>query len=188
MMDFGLQLSLSDLEIAELDWHTDWHTIRQLNAELKLKGLKRCPACGNILSVDQFGKNSAENDGRCCYCLSCFRKHSREYNRRKRQPQWKIEAEVKKRQAIELLGGQCARCGYNEFQRGLSFHHVNPATKATTISNLIGTHRLGISDQSVLEELDKCILLCRNCHAGLHAGEWEPTFVKRDGLGWTLED
>lgn len=60
---------------------------------------------------------------------------------------------------IDYKGGLCQLCGYNECHRSLDFHHVDPAQK---VSNLGGKHCVGWD--TLRSELDKCVLLCRNCH------------------------
>ena len=68
-----------------------------------------------------------------------------------------------KQKAIEYLGGKCSICGYNKCSRALEFHHINPDEKDNTISNLYN-----YSWEKIKKELDKCILLCANCHRELH--------------------
>jgi hypothetical protein len=87
-----------------------------------------------------------------------------------------------KRVMVDLAGGHCQRCGYQEFLSALEFHHVDPETKQATPAFAIRSGNFEIA----YEELDKCVLLCRNCHMALEAFDWEPIFVKRDGLGWTI--
>lgn len=69
-----------------------------------------------------------------------------------------------KKECIEYKGGKCYICGYNKYQGSLDFHHINPKDKDFTISG--GTK----SFESLKQELDKCILVCRNCHSEIHAG------------------
>lgn len=69
---------------------------------------------------------------------------------------------VKKRKGIEYLGGCCVRCGYNKFDGALQFHHKNPKEKSFNIS----TSSKGW--EAIKKELDKCELLCANCHAEEH--------------------
>ena len=65
------------------------------------------------------------------------------------------------------MGGKCCRCGYNKCEAALELHHVDPTTKdADTTKNL----RLISDEVRVNEELDKCILLCSNCHREEHYG------------------
>jgi hypothetical protein len=63
-------------------------------------------------------------------------------------------------------GGACALCGYACCLRALEFHHLSPATKRFSIA---GSHTR--SWKSLRTELDKCILVCSNCHDEIEAGE-----------------
>lgn len=68
-------------------------------------------------------------------------------------------------QAIEYKGGQCERCGYNQCLDAFEFHHRDPTQKDFSISNKGYTR----SWKKVQEELDKCAILCANCHREVHA-------------------
>jgi hypothetical protein len=70
---------------------------------------------------------------------------------------------VLKQKCVEYKGGKCERCNYNKSLRALTFHHIDPKEKDFSIS---GNHCR--SFESVKKELDKCILLCANCHAEEH--------------------
>lgn len=67
-------------------------------------------------------------------------------------------------QAIEYGGGSCQKCGYKKSLRALSFHHKNPAEKDFGLS----ARGLTRSWEKIKIELDKCILVCANCHMELH--------------------
>lgn len=71
-----------------------------------------------------------------------------------------------KQKAIKYLGGKCEICGYNKCLEALDFHHINPLNKNKKISNLYNR-----SWNVIKEELDKCQLLCANCHRELHSKE-----------------
>jgi len=66
-----------------------------------------------------------------------------------------------------LKSNGCAICGYNKYVGALDFHHVEPKSKKYYIS----PQRLYRKD--FFEELNKCILLCKNCHAELHKEDCE---------------
>ncbi len=68
-----------------------------------------------------------------------------------------------KQKAVDYKGGKCARCGYKGCNAALIFHH--PGQKSFGISN--GTIH---SWAKVKVELDKCVMLCLNCHAEEHWG------------------
>jgi len=69
-----------------------------------------------------------------------------------------------KQRLVDYKGGKCQICGYNRCINALEFHHVNPEEKDFTISG--GTK----SFDTLKPEIDKCILVCSNCHREIHAG------------------
>jgi len=67
--------------------------------------------------------------------------------------------------AIDHLGGRCSQCGYDRCLDALEFHHVESSVKDFGISNRGYTR----SWKRVQEEIEKCVLLCANCHREHHA-------------------
>ena len=81
-----------------------------------------------------------------------------------------IDAVRKRRKKVRLMavqykGSRCDRCGYDRCVDALEFHHLDSSRKDFGISDRGYTR----SWQKVREELDKCILVCANCHRELHA-------------------
>jgi len=74
-----------------------------------------------------------------------------------------------KLEALEYKGGKCDKCGYNKCPGALIFHHLDPKEKDFGIS-ADGIYR---SLEKIKPELDKCILVCTNCHAEIHHAEKE---------------
>lgn len=68
--------------------------------------------------------------------------------------------------AIEYKGGKCIFCGYCKYQGTLEFHHLDRKKKDFGLSEK-GITR---SWDKIQKELDKCILVCANCHRELHGG------------------
>jgi hypothetical protein len=66
--------------------------------------------------------------------------------------------------AINYKGGKCIRCGYDKCPRSLDFHHLDPGEKDFSISQNGDT----ISFDRIKAEIDKCILVCKNCHGEIH--------------------
>lgn len=79
---------------------------------------------------------------------------------------------VKRRKAnlIKVFHSQCCICGFNAFQEALEFHHVDPSQKEFGITDG-GAVTKALSKQ--LDEMRKCVLVCANCHRGIHAGYLE---------------
>ena len=85
----------------------------------------------------------------------------------KNTPKKELEKSYYKRtkeKLIEYKGGKCQVCGYNKCTSALEFHHLDPSQKDFTISG--GTK----SFENLKPEVDKCILVCANCHREIHAG------------------
>ncbi len=68
-----------------------------------------------------------------------------------------------KEKSVEYKGGKCFICGYDKCNRSLQFHHQNPSEKDFDFNRIRNWER-------VKKELDKCILVCANCHAEIHDG------------------
>lgn len=68
---------------------------------------------------------------------------------------------------IQYKGGKCEKCGYNKSKSALDFHHRNPLDKKFGIAKGVS---LAYGLPLLLEEIQKCILLCSNCHHELHDG------------------
>ena len=72
--------------------------------------------------------------------------------------------------ALQLKGFQCQVCGEGR-PAALCFHHREPSEKKMTLDSRTFASRKW---DSVKEEIDKCDLLCHNCHQILHFGDsWE---------------
>ena len=69
-----------------------------------------------------------------------------------------------KKQLVKEKGGKCSICQYDKCISALEFHHINPKEKEfeLKISSTIK------SKEVYLKELEKCILVCANCHREIH--------------------
>jgi hypothetical protein len=70
-----------------------------------------------------------------------------------------------KQKCVEYKGGKCELCGYNKCNSALDFHHKDPTEKEFTIAHA----RLTTFNEKIKMELDKCSLLCANCHRETHS-------------------
>lgn len=89
----------------------------------------------------------------------------------KDRAQYNIQAVAKRRRkikvmAIEYKGGKCCVCGYDKYVGALDFHHLDEKSKNFDLS----TKGLTRSWDRTKTEVDKCILVCANCHREIHAG------------------
>jgi hypothetical protein len=72
--------------------------------------------------------------------------------------------------AVELKGGKCSICGYSKYIGALEFHHIDEKRKNFGLS-MNGITR---SWEKTKLELDKCLLVCSNCHREIHGGIINP--------------
>jgi predicted DNA-binding protein YlxM (UPF0122 family) len=93
-----------------------------------------------------------------------------EIERRKRNyERVKSRRQKLKEMSVEYLGGKCMKCGYNKCIAALDFHHRDPNEKEFSVSKY-----QNLSWLKIMIELDKCDLLCSNCHRELHYEEhWD---------------
>ena len=71
----------------------------------------------------------------------------------------------KKRVLVEHLGGACILCGYDKCIEALDFHHKPGVDKSFGIGS-----ELNCGLEKLIPEVEKCVLLCANCHREIHAG------------------
>lgn len=89
-------------------------------------------------------------------------------------PQGKIKNSVRrnknrfrtKSEYRERFGAKCQVCGYDKCQNALHFHHINPSEKKFAISDSL---RITRTKEEIDNEINKCILVCANCHTEIHA-------------------
>jgi len=75
--------------------------------------------------------------------------------------EWRKRTKLK---LVEYKGGKCQICDYNKSITALHFHHLDPNEKDFSISGK------SLSFDKLKNEVDKCILVCSNCHSEIHEG------------------
>lgn len=109
--------------------------------------VKPCPICGKEKSITEFPR-----DWGAAPCKDCLSKSNRDKKREF------------KRKIVEYKGGKCVLCSESSLPV-LEFHHIDPSKKEFSFGSKQPT-----VFAKVKEELDKCVLLCSNCHKKVHAG------------------
>lgn len=69
-----------------------------------------------------------------------------------------------KEELVAYKGGSCERCGYDRYIGALEFHHKDPSEKDFALAKKGATRSIEI----LKKEVDKCNLLCANCHREVH--------------------
>lgn len=138
------------------EYHAEWYQQKKASGKLRNQYLEHkeaglCPTCG---------KETPQNyrKVRCPDCISRKRKHS------------SVKRAYLKQKAIEYLGGKCADCHQTfECVAIYEFHHRHGEQKDYPISWAISSHLPDF--ETMITELDKCDLLCANCHRVRHFHE-----------------
>jgi hypothetical protein len=73
--------------------------------------------------------------------------------------------DLRRERAVEYLGGRCSRCGYDTCKEALDFHHTRDKKFSISGNETRAWKELVVG-------LDKCALLCANCHRELRASVW----------------
>lgn len=73
-----------------------------------------------------------------------------------------------KQKCVDYKGGCCEVCGYKKCLRSLVFHHKNPLEKDFAIGESRPGFKKVRNFEEIKSELDKCQLLCGNCHNEIH--------------------
>lgn len=72
----------------------------------------------------------------------------------------------KKEKLVKICGGKCVLCGYSKYSGALDFHHIKPSAKSFSLS----VRGLAYAWDTLVKEAQKCVLLCKNCHAEVENG------------------
>lgn len=64
---------------------------------------------------------------------------------------------------VDYKGGKCEKCNYNKCIDALEFHHLDPNEKDPNFKSI---RYWGLEKAKI--ELNKCALLCSNCHREEH--------------------
>ncbi len=116
----------------------------------KMNKRKNCSKCGiEKTSENTFSPKEGMWSPQCRRCLEAKGKRSR------------INI---KQNAVDYKGGCCQVCGYKKCLAALDFHHLDPTQKEFTVAR----KKLNVDNEEMRLELDKCALLCANCHRQEH--------------------
>ena len=86
--------------------------------------------------------------------------------------------------AVSYKGGKCQICGYDKCPAAFEFHHIDNVLKNFSISTKMQSWKV------IKPELDRCALVCSNCHKEIHDG-LHPKFLEQEEAFYddeTLED
>jgi hypothetical protein len=112
---------------------------------------KCCSKCDKTKSIEEFRRREKGKEARRSECRDCYNKDSRKRNERN------------VRLLREYLRNKGCKCCGNTNPLHLQFHHVRGEKKAK-ITDMVKGRR---SWESILEEMEKCDVVCANCHQAI---------------------
>jgi hypothetical protein len=136
--------------------------------------MKRCPKCERDKSLTDFNRNRKRSDGLQDHCRSCDNAANRAwYNDNKERALIRIERNKKiqrtKCNRYVLAHKQANPCQCGESRpAALTFHHRDREAKVGNVSDLASVG----SYQKMVAEIEKCDVMCWNCHMILTAEEF----------------
>lgn len=131
----------------------------------------KCSKCGEEKELEHFNKRNNTKRGYSHWCKKCYNFYDKSRYKKEKK---KIVGQKKKRKHLirewfeeykSFL--KCEHCGENH-PACFDFHHLDGSEKDDCISVLVGG---GYAVKRIKEEIDKCIVLCANCHRKLHYEE-----------------
>jgi predicted DNA-binding protein YlxM (UPF0122 family) len=144
--EIGKQFFLSRITISRILKKSGIELIRHATTYNKIQKIeKKCEICENVF---QSTSNNIHTNPICGTCKTSIRRYN-----------MKIKL-------MDLKGGKCCDCGSYDLDISCyEFHHLDPTKKDFNLSSL---NVAKIFIEKVLKELEKCILLCSNCHRERH--------------------
>lgn len=144
-----------------------------------------CRHCQQWKKIECFQKGTRRRDGLKSFCKDCENQYyrgkrsgidSRQTERRRKRREERI---------LQVLSDQnngCYQCGtYYDISSVYEFHHLDSSQKEYRVAQLIGQ-----ANDRWLTEIEKCILVCSNCHRIIHrgvVGGSNPDYYKTDRYG-----
>ena len=154
--------------------------------------MEQCTGCGKIKEEDQFHKNG--KGGLRAWCKACCsvwqKEHYQESGIKERISEQqkgyyqepgvreRKDTKVKERKqtnrklwvdfAAAIGYDECSICGYDKCFKAIEFHHTDPEEKEMNVSNLLRRAFSAGNIFKFLDETDKCIIVCANCHREIH--------------------
>lgn len=118
------------------------------------EGYLICSSCKKEKPLSKFYINNSKSRGYSYKCKEC----SKKYNKTRIEKAKELKLEY-----LSLLGNKCSNCGLEVNEHNyvaFDFHHINPDEKEDNINNM--------NKEEALQELNKCTILCANCHRIFH--------------------
>ena len=127
---------------------------------------KKCYTCKGLYLLEEYPINNGNKDGRHHDCKRCKNVKNRgAYRNKDKMQRYNKEAHQKRKDRYYSIldsysDKMCSKCGYSsDVWAPFDWHHTDVENKLYELSSMV-RH----TEENIVAELDKCILLCSNCH------------------------
>lgn len=130
--------------------------------------MKLCGKCGKNKPKEEFSFKNKARGTLQSYCKECQKAYRKAHYERNKEAY--LEQKDKRKQDIiswyKNLKSylSCSTCG-EDHPATLQFHHTAPNSKLKEVSVMVYD---GYSIEAIKQEIEKCVVLCANCHAKEH--------------------
>lgn len=136
--------------------------------------VKACGKCMSWLPLSQFCKDKGNKTGHGYWCKDCASSNTKRHYKNWTKDQDWVEAKRErgrnlsrdaKKRAVDFMGNKCYDCGVSYPDYVYDFHHLSGDTKVDNPSAILKR-----SWDEAKKELEKCVMVCANCHRERHYG------------------
>ena len=150
--------------------------------------MKICSKCATSKPESEYFVKDGKTGRLHAQCKVCYREHRKSYAARHYEKYGDIYRErarlrrakmkrIRQNKLIEYMHDKsCAQCGESDI-RVLECDHIDPAMKSFSIARAITD---GVKWDVILAEIQKCQVLCSNCHKKRTAAQYG--WFKAQGL------
>lgn len=131
--------------------------------------MKSCNKCLKEKPLSEFSKNKTRKDWHSNWCKECKRDYTRSHYLKNKDSYIKSKKQMKKcarKFMFDYLSKSSCKICWHSNPISLEFHHIDPSNKKYTVSCMQTN-----SVETIASEIDKCVVLCSNCHACVTAKE-----------------
>ena len=133
---------------------------------------KCCSQCKQEKDLSEYRRDRSTKSGYTGYCKVCARRMQKSTYMSTYGDKVKVQNKANRQRNADKIKEYksthpCVKCGETDVAC-LEFHHSDPTAKEFTIGN-----SLQRSWPKLIAEIEKCIVVCSNCHKKHHAGRFE---------------
>lgn len=130
---------------------------------------KKCGCCKKEKALSEFQIKYKDKNIYQSWCKECLNNQKKKHYKKNKE-KYLLRNDIREKELRNFVNDykknkSCEICGYNKSTIALDFHHNNPLIKELEISKAI---QRGWGIPRLKKEIEKCKVVCKNCHAEIH--------------------